>query len=219
MFEKKVQLTEKDRQILAEKKKNCAVIGKRVFILFLIMIASVFLNIASLIATRSSDAKALLNGISIASLVLCVPYVIVLISLGKFNKDFRLSGFAYILYMIASTFQSMMHLGLYGMFTALVIFLQVAQIVYLCSAMESVLNEVDGYLGESWVSLKKAFQFVMASWVVCSLLMLVYVLSGIFALVVFVLAIASVILSIWQLVLLLRTARSMTDYSRVSVTN
>lgn len=216
LFEKeKVKLSERERQMRAMEREQAVVLGRRFRLLFLISIASVIVSFSSYVAAYCGAGFGVIAVISGIGLAMSILFAVNLFMLGKFNGEFTMAGLAYVLAQIADFCRSISPVGVSSVFSIMAAALSVGYVIKFTTAMEACVTHADGYLAESWEKFRRYFIYVTIFTIACTVLIfvpsIVMVLSAIG---IFLAAIASLILSVWQLVLLYRSANTMTAFSQ-----
>ena len=80
-------------------------------------------------------------------------------------------------------------------------------------AMSNSFDNVASYMAISWESFKKAYTYVYGGIVICTLLCFFPILNILAIIALFLLSLAAIGLSIWQIVLLVRSSNVMHQYS------
>ena len=75
-----------------------------------------------------------------------------------------------------------------------------------------ILAGVDDYTASSWESIKKAYTIIIIVIVVFALVMIIPVLNILAAFALFIVGIAGLIIFIWELVLMYKTARALKNF-------
>ena len=215
----KAILNERELALLQTRKKNCGICGRKFYVLLLSSLISV-IAVAVLLILQikvwSTEDGSTLPIVILAAVeaVMGIVFSVELFSLGKFHEEFRMAGFAYVLATIAQVFTTIM-LGTVGnIFLVITAILNIAFVTYFCSAMDGVLENVDSYLGESWLSYKKAYTFVTFALIICTLCPLFVLLTGVTVILSVLFDIVAICIRIWELYLLFASGAAMTEYSR-----
>ena len=218
MFEKpKVKLTERERQYQIALRENAAVLGKRFMVMFIISVVSVGLSVITILNAYVFSNPQIVFSFGAIDLALSIAYVVMLFLIGKYNENFTHAGVAYILAQIASVVKSLILTQVGTLFSLMASALSIAYIVKLCTGMEDCFNQVDAYLAETWVSFKKAFLIITIASIACVLLVFVPILSFLAVIGALFCSIAAIVISVWQFVLLYRSSKTMTDFSKTTV--
>ena len=105
--------------------------------------------------------------------------------------------------------------GVATMFSVATTALSIAYVIKLTMAMQTCLTRADGYLSEDWEKYRKFFIILMIFTICCTLLVFFPGAVKAFAAIgILLAAIASIALSIWQVVLFYRSANAMTAFSQ-----
>ncbi|MBR3057723.1 MAG: hypothetical protein IKG93_07095 [Clostridiales bacterium] len=220
MFEKKKQpLTERERQVQIDLRQRCAVVGSRFNLLFWISIGSLIMSLASTIIIYLLKSMDALKWAQILGFVTSVLFAVVLFSLSKFNDNFQAAAIAYVFAQGCSFVQNMAgsSAGLSIVFSLASSLLSIAYVMKLTTGMEECFNVVDGYMADSWASFRKAFVVVMIITVACVILAFVPILNLLALIGSLGTVVAAIVLAIWQLVLLFRSAETMLRFSKSPV--
>lgn len=219
MFEvEKKRLTEQERVEQTNLRENCVIAGRRIKIIFWASIANIVLNNLStfgLLGASGSMSAKIVSGICAGIGILIA---IVLLSLGRFNSYFRYAGGACLLAQFLNyATASLPEGGIGSMLSVLAMVATAVYILALCSGMNETVNEVDGYIADSWISFKKTYIVVAAGLLISMVMVLLPALSGLAMLGVLVFSIVAIVLSIWELVLLFRSGKAMTSFAKTPI--
>ncbi len=218
------RLREMEEQLEHEERlSRCSVFSKKYMQMFLILIggvaANILLTIISNIASKNEDliegAAMIMIGISAAYFVFAVLYGVILIRLGRYHLEFKSAGIYYMLsgvceavrYAISgSTMASLF-------FSILAAVFSVLYVLKFAVAMSNSFDNVAMYMAISWETFKKVFIYVYAGIVGCTLLSFFPLLGILAAFALIALVFVAIIVSIWQIILVFRSARVMRQYS------
>ncbi|MBO4473903.1 MAG: hypothetical protein J5750_03210 [Clostridiales bacterium] len=204
-----------------EKISRCSVLSKKYMQMFLILMAGIALQIASTIlssiASRFPDfysgALVFMIIVAVASVAISVLYGVILIGLGKYHLEFKTAG---IYYMISSACDAI-HGTTNGVaafaFSILGAIFAVLYVLKFAIAMSNSFDNVASYMAVSWETFKKVFTYVYGGIVICTLLCFFPILNILAVIVLLLLSIAAIGVSIWQIVLVLRSSNVMKQYS------
>lgn len=206
-----------DKEILMERSSRCLDMGKKFRRLFLLVIATIIMTVITYVCVfyalsseQALTSVSLIPGIVI--IVLAVVYGATLISLGSYHDEFSSAGIFYILAQISSVLNSRA-VGFFGLVTSLMYtFFGIMYVLKLAAGMEVSFEIVDVKMAGKWEVYKKIFLTVN----LLSLVNALCIISSGYGSVNFyggiALAMASVVVSIWQIVLLGQSARAMEHY-------
>lgn len=218
MFEKKPQkLTERERQQQTALRERCAVLGKKYQTLFWVSIISVIISVVMLVmayATRSAGAVLVLAA---SAIVLGIIYAVTLFTLGQYNENYTLAGVAYILLQVTDFIKQMAGGEIGMLFSLASLGLGIGYVLKYTLAMEECFTLVDGYISDSWASYRKAYIGVTIGSIACVVLAFVPFLAFLAVVGSVILAIVAIGLSIWQLVILNRSANRMIEFSNTPI--
>lgn len=220
MFEKKPQkLTERERQIQTALRERCAVLGKKFKILFWISILSVILSVLMFVLAYATQSTGVVTVFAVIAIVLGVIYAATLFTLGKFIENFKLAAIAYILLQISDFIKqiSSSNFFAYTIFSVASLGLGIGYVLKYTYAMEESIISVDGYIADSWASYRKAYIGVMIASLICVILAFAPAFAFLAMIASIILSIVAIVLSVWQLVILYRSAKRMIEFSNSSV--
>lgn len=219
LFEKeKVKLSERERQMRAMEREQAVVLGSRFKLLFIIHVASVAASFASYVATYLEAGFGVIAVISGISLAMSILFAVILFMLGKYNGEFTMAGLTFIMAQIATFCQSISPSGVSMMFSIMAAALSVGYVIKFTSGMEACVTPADGYLAESWEKFRNYFIYVTIFTVCCTVLVFFPgILKVLAAIGILLAAIVALILSVWQIVLLYRSANTMTAFSQTPI--
>jgi len=204
-----------------ERISRCGVLAKKYMQMFLILMADVALNIANMsltsIGSRFSDfrvgAAAIIIILAVASLAISVLYGLMLIGLGKYFQEFKTAGIYFMISGACGAAQAATSGFLSSVFSLASAVLAVLYVLKFAVAMSNSFDNVASYMAISWESFKKAYIYVYAGIVICTVATIFPILNILALIALLVLSIGVVVLSIWQIVLVLRSANVMKQYS------
>lgn len=220
MFEKKPQkLTERERQIQTALRERCAVLGKKFQILFWISILSVILSVLMFVLAYATQSTGVVTVFAVIAIVLGVIYAATLFTLGKFNENFKLAAITYILLQVSDFIKQISSSNLFAstIFSVASLGLGIGYVLKYTYAMEESFLSVDGYIADSWASYRKAYIGVMIASLICVILAFAPVFAFLAMIASIILSIVAIVLSVWQLVILYRSAKRMIEFSNSSV--
>ena len=206
-----------------ERVSTCSMLSKKYMQMFLILIGGVALNIISTILTRLAandyelyvDMRVYMIIIAVVSAGLSVLYGLILLGLGNSHMDFKKAGLYYMIYgaftAVANSTTGMANMA----FAILAAVFSVLYVLKFAVAMSNSFDNVASYMAISWESFKRVFMYVYGAIVVCTLACFFPVLGLVAAFVLIGLAIAAIGVSIWQILLVLRSSQVMKQYANV----
>ena len=204
-----------------ERISRCSVFSKKYMQMFLILIggvaANILMTIIANIASRNDDliigAATILIAIAVAYSIFSILYGVILIGLGKYHLEFKSAG---IYYMLAGVCEAVRYStsGLANFsFSVLAAVFSVLYVLKFAVAMSNSFDKVAMYMAVTWETFKKVFIYVYAGIVGCTLLCFFPILNILAAIVLLLLLIAALLVSIWQIVLVFRSANVMKQYA------
>lgn len=218
------QLNERQLALARERKEWTTALGNKLNVLFGISILNVIVIVITLIITLSarssnsySDVKGAIDALKIVlviTLILTVIYGVTLCSMGKYNDDLSTAGILYILYQVASIIKSFMGngSGISSLFQLVSLALSIAFILKFSEGMIISFVSIGSSMSDSWESFKKVYLISVIGMLASVFVML---MPGLFALGnigVLGFSILSVIVAIWQIVILRQSATAMLEY-------
>ena len=206
-----------------ERISRCSIFAKKYMQMFLILIGGVAANVLLLIianiASKNEDlitgAATIMIVISAVYSVFAILYGVILMGLGKYHLEFKSAGIYYILSGVCEAVRYSTSGWASFFFSLLAAVFSVLYILKFAVAMSNSFDKVAMYMAVTWETFKKAFIYVYAGIVGCTLLGFFPILNILAAIVLIVLLIAAVILSIWQIILVFRSANVMKQYATV----
>ena len=146
--------------------------------------------------------------LGIVVLVLNLAFSVVLIKLAKYHDGFNIAGVLYIFYAIVSFLKAISDDGskVLSLVNAVLDFLYLLKF---SSIMIEIYTQVDLALKDSWRSYRKGYICVIAIIFGCAVLAFVPLISGLAGLLLVFAVIASIVLAIWEFILLYKSAKSM----------
>lgn len=214
------------KEMEAELERNertacCNDLAKKYMQMFMILIGGIALNIISTILSNISSrnydfydgARVFMIIIAIASAAISALYGFILISMGKYHPEFKTAG----LYFIISGVCEAVYYSTTGLaavaFSILGAVFSVLYILKFAIAMSNSFDNVASYMAVSWESFRKVFMYVYCGIVICTLLCFFPILNILAAFALLFLTVAAIAVSIWQIVLVFRSANVMKQYS------
>ena len=205
-----------------EQVQRCTEMSKKFMWLFLILAGSVLINaivsIMSYMRSKGSGGNAMLLimvGLSIISVVVTIPYGIILISMRYHVSDFKLAGMYVIFCQCFSGLASSISTGAYILFSLLSAVFSVLYMIKFATAMSSSFDNIANYMAITWETFKKIYIYLQIGLLICTAACIIPILN-IFALIgILLLELAAIGVSIWQIVLLFRSSRVMDQYAHV----
>ncbi|MBO4687978.1 MAG: hypothetical protein J5636_05645 [Clostridiales bacterium] len=206
-----------------ERIARSGVLSKKYMQMFLILMAGIALNIASTVLTNIasnfpdfySGARIFMIIIAVASVGIAVLYGLILISLGRYFLDFKTAGVYYIISAACNAIYNSSTGAATLFFSILGAVFSVLYVLKFAIAMSNSFDNVASYMAISWENFKKLFTYVYGGIVICTLLCFFPILNILALFVLLGLSIAAIGISIWQLVLLVRSSNVMKQYSSV----
>lgn len=204
-----------------ERISRSGVLAKKYMQMFLILMADVALNIASLslasIGSRFPDfrtgAAAIIIIIAVASVAISILYGVMLIGLGRYFQEFKTAGIYFMISGACGAVEGATGGILSSLFSLVGAVFAVLYVLKFAVAMSNSFDNVASYMAISWENFKKAYIYVYGGIVICTVATIVPVLNILALIALLVLSLAVVALSIWQIILVLRSSNVMKQYS------
>ena len=204
-----------------ERISKCAVLSKKYMQMFLILMGGIGLNIAltvlSNIGSRFSDfytqTRIIMIIIALAYVVIAVLYGLILIGIGKYHIDFKTAGIYYMISGVCEAINNSTTGVAAFAFSILGAVFSVLYVLKFATAMSNSFDNVASYMAVSWETFKRLFTYVYGGIVICTLLMFFPILNILAAIALLLLALAAIGMSIWQIVLVLRSSNVMKQYA------
>lgn len=213
---------EMQEQLEREERNNrCTALSKKYMQLFMILIGGVALNfistvlanIASGSITFHKAAGILMIVVAASSLGISVLYGLFLLRLERYRFEFKLAGVYYIVAGACEAVSKATSGGLSLILTILGAVFSVLYVLKFAVGMSNSFDNIASYMAITWETFKKVYKYVFSGIVICSILSFLPVFGLIAVIGLLILSIASIVVSIWQIILVFRSARVMKQYS------
>ena len=209
-----------------EKVVQCAEYSKKYMSIFSLMVINIVLAVGSLAIAILAIANIrftikhyqlitnILYGISLTTFVLYILQGVIILSLGKFVYDFRTAG---MLLMLRGALVAL-RTSFGGVFGSLCgIGVAVTSILYILkfvTALSSSFDNVATYMAITWDNFKKLYTYFYIAWGIAMAVSLAPIYGMIGQLFLAILEILEIVLIIWEVVLIFRSALVMKQYSQ-----
>ena len=204
-----------------EKVARCTVFSKKYMTMFLILIGGIALSVVTLILTAlglsfssfRSSVSTILVIISFLSFAISVGYGLVVYSLGNYHYEFRAAGLFYMLNGAMSALYNSVGGTLGFVFEIVAAIASVMYMLKFATAMSASFDNVATYMAITWETFRKVYTYFYYAVIILTLGSFVPVLGLIAAVGLLVLSVVAIALSIWQIILILRSSRVMKQYA------
>ncbi len=219
------QLNERQLALARDRKEWTTALGNRLNVLFGISILNVIILVITFIISLSvqnadrlsevKDAVNVLKVIAVIALVLAIIYGITICSMGKYNDDLSAAGVLYIFNQVCSVVSNLMGRGsgASSLFNFISLALSIAFILKFCSGMITCFSTIGSGMSLNWESFKTVYLISVIGMLASVLMAIMPGLFGLAVVAVLGFSIMTIIVAIWQIVILRQSATEMLEYT------
>lgn len=224
------QLNERQLALARERKEWTTALGNKLNVLFIVSVLNVILQVITFIITmsvRSADSYSDVEGavkallvVAVISLVLAIIYGVNICSMGKFNDDLSTAGVLYICNQVCSVISSFLgrSSGASSLFNLVSLALSIAFILKFSSGMITCFDAIGSGMSASWESFKTVYLISVIGMLASVIMAIMPGLYGLAVVAVLGFSIMTIIVAIWQIVILRQSATEMLEYTYDPVT-
>lgn len=218
------QLNERQAALAKERKEWTTALGKKLNVLFVVAVLNVIILVITFIISMSvisADSYSEVKGaadalvaILIITVVLAIIYGVTICSMGKYNDELSSAGWIYIIDQICSVISSFLgRSGAGSLFNLISLALSIAFILKFCSGMITCFEAIASGMASTWESFKTVYLVSVVGMLASAFLVFVPGLAGLAYLGVIGFTIMSIVVAIWQIVILRQSATEMLEYT------
>lgn len=200
-------------------------LGKKMQILCIIIIATIVMAVLAFFGGIIAAATDYLSGsnsigvfaivVGIISFGIAIAYGITIIGMGTYDEELKTAGILYICSSVCSNINDLFFdetwIGFILKLTAAI--LSVIYILKFATSMENLSFNADSGVSDTWAKFRKAYIIVIVGTIVCVFCMIIPIINILAALAAIVFLIATIVIYIWQIVLMFKTAAVMKGYN------
>ncbi|MBO4635675.1 MAG: hypothetical protein J5685_00875 [Clostridiales bacterium] len=158
-------------------------------------------------AARSASSLAI--AIAVMSLGVGLAFSFVTMGMGKQNTSFRTAGMYYLISSLISFAYDLSGNNIVRLFASA---LAALYILKFSLAMNESLHSVDNILAESWDKFRTAYFIMIGASILCTFIAFIPIIGLLALLGIFACAIAAIVLQIWEIILLYKSAAAFSSY-------
>lgn len=218
------QLNERQLALAKERKEWTTALGKKLSVLFAISVMNVIILVITFIISMgaiSADSYSEVKGASdalivilIITVVLAIIYGVTICSMGKYNEELSSAGPIYIADQICSVISNLLgRSGAGSLFNLISLALSIVFVLKFCAGMISCFEAIASSMASTWESFKTVFLVSVIGMLASVFLVFMPGLAGLAVLGVIGFTIMSIVVAIWQIVILRQSATEMLEYT------